>query len=109
MKYFWYEKIIINSESKILKTSFDSVRTDLLYSPRMDKRYCYIFDEQQNFIEIGNTDIKLYIRDALSIKERTEFPLSMELQSILIERRIPLHTVEIIQNLYDSWVKKTMR
>lgn len=78
----------------------------MLHSSRIDSRYCYIFDEQQNFIEIGNTDIKLYIRDVLSIKERTAFPLSMELQSILIERRIPLHTIEIIQNLYDSWVKK---
>lgn len=32
----------------------------------------------------------------------------MELQSLLIERGITLHTVKIIQNLYDSWVKNSV-
>lgn len=106
MKYFWYEKIVINSENKTLNVSFENVRTDLLYSPRFNSQYYYIFDEQQNFIEISETAIKLYIKDSLSIKGKTAFPLSMELQSLLIERKIPLHTVKIIQNLYDSWRKK---
>lgn len=106
MKYFWYDTIVINCESKILKVCFEIIRADLLYSQRINRQYRYILDEQQNFIEFSETDIKLHIKDSLSIKGKAAFPLSMELQSLLIERGITLHTVKIIQNLYDSWVKK---
>ena len=72
--YFWYDTIVINCESKILKVCFEIIRADLLYSQRINRQYRYIIlDEQQNFIEFSETDIKLHIKDSLSIKGKAAF------------------------------------